>query len=127
MSDIIDHPPHYEACRVSIEPIDVCEAYDFCTGNAIKYLCRAGKKAGSSEVTDLKKARWYLERALASKTLRIADRLPLAGTPEGMRVRGAILLLCSQVPLLATLINFGFQPVIEQISARIDDIEGNAS
>lgn len=56
MSDIIDHPPHYEACRVSIEPIDVCEAYDFCTGNAIKYLCRAGKKAGSSEVTDLKKA-----------------------------------------------------------------------
>lgn len=64
---------------------------------------------------------------MASKTLRIADRLPLAGTPEGMRVRGAILLLCSQVPLLATLINFGFQPVIEQISARIDDIEGNAS
>lgn len=48
MSDIIDHPPHYEACRVSIEPIDVCEAYDFCTGNAIKYMCRAGKKAGSS-------------------------------------------------------------------------------
>ena len=64
MSDIIDHPPHYEACRVTVEPIDVCEAYDFCTGNAIKYLCRAGKKAGSSEVTDLKKARWYLERAL---------------------------------------------------------------
>ena len=127
MSDIIDHPPHYEACRVSIEPIDVCEAYDFCTGNAIKYLCRAGKKAGSSEVTDLKKARWYLERALASKPLRIADRLPLADTPEGMRVRGAILLLCSQVPLLATHINFGFQTVIEQISARIDDIEGDAS
>lgn len=98
MSDIIDHPPHYEACRVSIEPIDVCEAYDFCTGNAIKYMCRAGKKAGSSEVTDLKKARWYLERALASKTLRIADRLPLADTPEGMRVRGAILLLCSSAP-----------------------------
>lgn len=116
MSDIIDHPPHYEACRVSIEPIDVCEAYDFCTGNAIKYLCRAGKKA-----------RWYLERALVSKKLRIADRLPLADTPEGMRVRGAILLLCSQVPLLATLINFGFQTVIEQISARIDDIEGDAS
>lgn len=45
MSDIIDHPPHYEACRVSIEPIDVCEAYDFCTGNAIKYLCRAGRDA----------------------------------------------------------------------------------
>ena len=41
MSDIIDHPPHYEACRVSIEPIDVCEAYDFCTGNAIKYMCRS--------------------------------------------------------------------------------------
>ena len=38
MSDIIDHPPHSEACRVSIEPIDVCEAYPFCPGNAITYV-----------------------------------------------------------------------------------------
>ena len=127
MTDIINHPPHYEACRVVVEPIDVCEAYDFCTGNAIKYICRAGKKDGASEATDLKKDRWYLERALASKTLRTTERLPLADTPEGMRIRGAILLLCSQVPLLATLVNYGFQSAIDQLTKRIDDLEGDAS
>lgn len=31
-------------------------------GNALKYIQRAGKKDGATELTDLKKARWYLQR-----------------------------------------------------------------
>jgi hypothetical protein len=37
---------------------------NFCLGNAMKYLWRAGKKPGSSAVVDLEKARWYIEREI---------------------------------------------------------------
>jgi len=33
-------------------------------GNAIKYIQRAGKKPGESEVRDLKKAVWYINRRI---------------------------------------------------------------
>ena len=33
-------------------------------GNAVKYICRAGKKEGSDEFEDLEKAIWYLQREL---------------------------------------------------------------
>ncbi|MGN1209555.1 MAG: DUF3310 domain-containing protein, partial [Duodenibacillus sp.] len=64
MTDNVNHPAHYESQRISIEPIDLCECFDFCIGNAIKYLIRAGKKDGNSLEQDLAKARWYLNRAL---------------------------------------------------------------
>jgi hypothetical protein len=37
---------------------------DFCLGNAVKYIQRAGEKPGESEVADLKKAIWYIERRI---------------------------------------------------------------
>ena len=36
----------------------------FEVGNALKYIQRAGSKPGESEVTDLKKAVWYLNRRI---------------------------------------------------------------
>jgi len=35
---------------------------NFCIGNAIKYLWRAGKK--DATVQDLEKAKWYIEREI---------------------------------------------------------------
>lgn len=62
----VDHPSHYNSG--SIEVIDIIEdqipGTGFHLGNAIKYICRAGKKAGVDPVTDLEKARWYLNRAI---------------------------------------------------------------
>ena len=60
----VDHPPHYNAGK--FEVIDVIEDWDlgFCLGNTIKYIARAGHKGAPLE--DLKKARWYLERAIAT-------------------------------------------------------------
>lgn len=62
--EVIDHPPHYVAA--GIEAIDVIEAYElsFRLGNAVKYLLRAGRKGDRLE--DLRKARWYLEREIAT-------------------------------------------------------------
>lgn len=36
----------------------------FNDGNALKYIQRAGTKPGESEVVDLKKAVWYLQRKI---------------------------------------------------------------
>lgn len=63
--DPVDHPPHYVSG--GIEVIDAIEAWglDFHLGNAVKYVARAGKKDPTKLVEDLKKAKWYLERAIA--------------------------------------------------------------
>ena len=63
MSDLVNHPAHYEEQSIKLEPIDFCELFPFCEGNALKYCFRAGHKDGASELQDLKKAQWYLKRA----------------------------------------------------------------
>ena len=58
----VDHPHHYQGR--GMESIDVIEAFDldFCLGNTVKYVLRAGKK--ENEIQDLKKAIWYLSRRI---------------------------------------------------------------
>lgn len=62
--DPVNHPPHYTDRVPGIEAIDVTEHFSFLRGNAIKYLWRAGLKG--SEIEDLKKARWYINREIAN-------------------------------------------------------------
>lgn len=61
-ADMVNQPPHYTTG--GIEVIDFIEAkgLDYHLGNVIKYLSRAGKKGDKLE--DMKKARWYLDRAI---------------------------------------------------------------
>lgn len=63
------NPSHYKDGfpRKPVECIEVAEHLPFCLGNAIKYIWRAGKKDGEDLLTDLAKARWYLERQDALK------------------------------------------------------------
>ncbi len=58
-------PDHYAKGR-RIQPIDVIEDWglDFCLGNAVKYIARAGRKVGDTEEDDLNKAVWYIRRYL---------------------------------------------------------------
>lgn len=57
-------PKHYES---KIQPVDAIEAWGlgFNLGNVVKYVARAGRKDGESELADLEKAAWYLARAVA--------------------------------------------------------------
>lgn len=64
--DNVNHPSHYETGK--FECIDVMletqgrqAVINFCVCNAFKYLYRHGRKNG---VEDLKKARWYLDKAI---------------------------------------------------------------
>lgn len=61
----IDHPDYYQIGG-GIETIDIVRDMDFCLGNCVKYLLRAGRKqeagmtALEKQIEDLRKAQWYL-------------------------------------------------------------------
>lgn len=61
--DPINHPSHYTGHPSGVECIQITEHMNFCRGNAMKYIWRAGEKG--DELEDLKKARWYLDREIA--------------------------------------------------------------
>jgi len=61
--DPINHPPHYERFP-DIDCIDVCEKFNLCLGSVIQYIWRAGVKDKTTEIEDLKKAAWYLNREI---------------------------------------------------------------
>ena len=63
MHDPVNHPAHYTSHPANIECIQVAEHYNFCIGNAIKYLWRAGLK-NQDPIEDLQKAHWYIEREI---------------------------------------------------------------
>jgi hypothetical protein len=60
--DPVNHPPHYTSHPSGVECIQVAEHFNFCIGNAIKYLWRAGLKGEALE--DLRKAAWYIDREI---------------------------------------------------------------
>jgi len=64
----VNHPQHYNVGK--IEVIDIIEDWklDFHLGNAIKYILRAKYKG--TEIEDLKKAKWYLDRYIEMKERR---------------------------------------------------------
>jgi hypothetical protein len=62
MVNLVDHPPHYNSHPSGVEAIEITEHLDFCSGNAIKYIWRAGEKNKDKEIQDLRKAVWYLNR-----------------------------------------------------------------
>lgn len=61
-NDPVNHPSHY--CTGKIEVIDFIEdqKLPYHLGNALKYICRAGKKNPAKTIEDLQKAVWYLNR-----------------------------------------------------------------
>lgn len=63
--DAVNHPAHYTS--YSPEVIVITEQLDFCEGNVVKYLARAGRKAGAPGQEDLNKAHWYMHRIAHDK------------------------------------------------------------
>ena len=63
--DAVNHPAHYT--RGGIEVLDALEAWglDLLRGSAVQYLVRAGHKDPATELEDLRKARFYVDRAIA--------------------------------------------------------------
>ena len=60
LPDMINEPPHYKDAS-GIECIEVTKHMSFCGGSCFMHLYEAGQNG--STVEDLKKAKWYAERA----------------------------------------------------------------
>jgi len=68
----VNHPSHYN--QGSIEAIDAMVAafgveavVSFCKINAFKYIWRAGCKEDTPDVEDMRKAQWYIDKAISLK------------------------------------------------------------
>lgn len=65
VNDPVSHPSHYVGWSNGAEIIDITEHLPFNRGNVIKYVARAGRKDPATEIQDLKKALFYLQREIA--------------------------------------------------------------
>lgn len=72
--EMVNSPAHYGGAGNPYEVILVIEAWgldkNFCLGNTVKYIGRAGKKSAEKLLEDLKKAKWYLDREIAKMERR---------------------------------------------------------
>lgn len=64
MSDMVNHPSHYTDGKIEVIDFIEDKRLNYHRGNALKYLCRAGKKDPDKEVEDLQKAVWYINREI---------------------------------------------------------------
>ena len=76
--DMVNHPPHYEG---NIECIDAMEEvlgseglFNYCMGNAFKYIWRM-KKKHETPLEDLRKAQWYINKAIEIKEKENDERM----------------------------------------------------
>lgn len=66
-NDPVTHPSHYTSGKIEVIDFITDQSLDFCLGNVVKYVSRAGKKEEEGktiiekQVEDLKKARFYLD------------------------------------------------------------------
>ena len=60
MNDPVNHPSNYTQGKIECIDFIMDKKLNFCRGNAVKYIVRAGLKDPTKEVEDLKKAIFYL-------------------------------------------------------------------
>ena len=84
-SDAVNHPAHYTFG--SIEVADALEDWqmNLWRGTVVKYVVRAGRKRKETEIEDLQKAAWYLNREIErmQKLTAVTPQYPLAFCAEG--------------------------------------------
>lgn len=65
INDPVSHPSHYTDGKIEVIDFIQDKKLDFCRGNVVKYISRAGKKGNADkELEDLKKARQYCDFAI---------------------------------------------------------------
>lgn len=70
MSDQISHPDHYTGGKIECIKYIQDKDFNFCLGNVVKYVTRAGLKANNSRLQDLLKAKQYLDFEIAEERRR---------------------------------------------------------
>lgn len=77
MKDVINHPQHYTSGKIEVIDFIEDKELNFNLGNVIKYVARAGRKKSQGKsleakaLEDLKKARFYIDREIATREARL--------------------------------------------------------
>ena len=80
MKDNVNHPLHYTQHPSGVECIDITSHMNFCLGNAMKYLWRAGLK--DDLIQDLRKAVWYIEQEIEMREIEALERAEMFAEAE---------------------------------------------
>ena len=62
--DNVNHPSYYTDGKIEVIEFIEDKNFGYCLGNAIKYISRSGKKSKETEIQDLQKAIWYINRRI---------------------------------------------------------------
>ena len=68
--EVVAHPEHYTQGKIECIKYIQDKGFNFCLGNVIKYVTRAGLKVDNSRLQDLEKARQYLDFEIAEEKRR---------------------------------------------------------
>lgn len=85
MSEKVNHPSWYNKGRIEVIEFLEDKNLDFHRANAVKYICRAGIKDQATEIEDLQKAVWYLNRRIELLRARETGQTP--ARPNDMNPR----------------------------------------
>ena len=77
--DPVNHPSHYTDGKIEVIEFIEDKKLGFHLGNAVKYICRAGKKDPNKEIEDLEKAKWYVERRISCLGGKSEVRVKVSG------------------------------------------------
>ena len=120
------NPQHYRDEAVIVdgkryEPINICECYNFCLGNALKYLLRAEHHKDGVKL-NYQKAKWYLNR-LFKQDLMVYPKC------DGNDVAKVLAVYRMKFPIIATLLEpsglcsiIGINGVIKQIDEALNEL-----
>ena len=64
VNDPVNHPSHYTQGKIECIDFIQDKKLNFCRGNAVKYIVRAGLKDPGKEIEDLEKAVFYIRREI---------------------------------------------------------------
>ena len=64
IDDPVNHPSHYTSSKIEVIEYILDHGFDYLLGNVVKYISRAGLKSKDTEIQDLEKAQWYLNRKI---------------------------------------------------------------
>lgn len=60
----INHPSYYNTGKIEVIDFIEDKSLNFNRGNVVKYVVRAGIKNEETEIEDLRKAKFYIEREI---------------------------------------------------------------
>ena len=70
-NDPVNHPSHYNRGKIEVIDFIADQGLNYCRGNAVKYISRAGYKNPDTEIEDLEKARFCIDYEI--KRLKATD------------------------------------------------------